>query len=142
MNRARTAAVALFVVVIVALWLRHQRAREERNRHLGHVLVAACAKETRRIDAIREAATKPLPDAPRPCPVKTRARVVRLDSITSKGGSLHDVTAAIAEQRDPQPWALELDVVEGRAFLYDYGEERVACIGSDADDPHGTLVAY
>jgi hypothetical protein len=142
LNRVRAAAVALFVVVVVALWVRHQRALEERNRRLAEMLVTASAKEARRIEAIREAASKPIPEPPRPCPVKTRARVVCLESIGARGGSQHDVVAAIAEQRDPQPWPLELDVVDGRAFLYDYTEERVLCVGRDADDPHGTLVAY
>ena len=69
-------------------------------------------------------------------------RVVRLDSLTARGGSLHDVNAAIADEKEPAPWTQELDVVDGRAFLYDYGAERVICVGSDAEDPHGTLVAY
>jgi hypothetical protein len=60
----------------------------------------------------------------------------------SRGGSVHDVTAAIVGEREPQPWTHELDVVGGRAFLYDYGAERVVCVGTDAEDPHGTLVAY
>lgn len=144
MRRTRTASaiVALFVVVIVVLWVRHQRAREDRNRHLAQVLALASAKEARRIDEMREAAATPMPSAPRACPMKTRVRVVRLESMQAHGGSLNDVMAAIAEQREPQPWSHELDVVDGRAFLYDYAEQRVLCVGTDAEDPHGTLVAY
>ena len=142
MTRSAIATVALFVIVVIALWVRHQHAREEKNRRLAQVLAEVCAKETRRIEAIRQAAMKPAPDPPRPCPLEKRVRIVRLESTSAGGGSLRDVTGAIAEQREPQPWPFELDVVDGRAFLYDYAAERVVCVGSDADDPHGTLVAY
>lgn len=142
MTRAWTAAVALFVLVVVVLWIRHQRAREERNHRLGQALALASEKETRRIDAIRDASAKPMPNPGAPCPVKTRERVVRLDHLGARGGSLHDVIADIAEQREPKPWRFELDVVGARAFLYDYEDERVVCVGSDAEDPHGTLVGY
>lgn len=142
MRRLRTAAVALFVLVVVFLWMRRQRAREATNRRFAQLLATATTKETRRIEAIREALAKPAPEPARPCSVTTRVRVVRLDAIDARGGSLHDVAAAIAEEREPQPWPRELDVVGGRAFLYDYDLGRVVCVGSDADDPHGTLVAY
>lgn len=141
-TRAASAIVALFVVVIIALWVRHQRAREDRNRLFGQVLALANEKDARRIDGIREALASPVPSTPRACPMKTRVRVVRLESMRASGGSLHDVMAAIADQREPQPWSHELDVVDGSAFLYDYAAERVLCIGTDAEDPHGTLVAY
>ena len=136
------ATIALFVIVVIALWVRHQHTREEKNRRLAEVLADVRAKEARRIEAIRDAARKPAPEHPRACPLERRVRIVRLDSTSAGGGSLRDVTAAIAEQREPQPWPSELDVVDGRAFLYDYTVERVVCVGSDADDPHGTLVAY
>lgn len=142
MTRLWTAAVALFVVVVIVLWVRHQRARDARNRRFAEALATANANDTRRIDAIREAMTKPMPEAARPCPVKTRVRVVRLEGIGAQGGSVHDVIAAIAAEREPEPWSQELDVVDGRAFLYDYDGARIVCVGSDAEDPHGTLVAY
>lgn len=142
MNRARTAAIVLFVVVVLVLWLRQQRMREERNRRFAEIFATAKAKDEKRIAALRAATSSPPSGAPRACPLKERSRVVRLDSITARGGSLHDVNAAIAEEKEPAPWASELDVVDGRAFLYDYDAERVICLGSDADDPHGTLVSY
>jgi hypothetical protein len=142
LNRARAAAVALFVLVVVVLWVRHQRAREAKNRRFAEVLATANAQDARRIDGIREAAKKPSPSEPRACPVKTRVRIVRLAGLDARGGSLNDVAAAIAEEREPKPWSHELDVVDGRAFLYDYDAGRVVCVGSDADDPHGTLIAY
>lgn len=142
MNRARTAAIALFVIVVLVLWVRHQRARDERNRRFADVLAKAKVKEQQRIFALRAAAARPLPVSPQACPVKTRVRVVRLESMAAPGGSLHDVNAAIAEEKEPAPWVLELDVVDGRAFLYDYLTDRVVCVGADAEDPHGTLVAY
>jgi hypothetical protein len=142
LSRARTAAIALFVLVVIVLWLRHQRAREEKNRGLTEVLATANAKEARRVDALREAVKRPMPEPARPCPVKTRVRIVRLATIDARGGRLHDVVAAIAEEREPKPWSQELDVVDGRAFLYDYDADAVVCVGRDADDPHGTLVAY
>jgi hypothetical protein len=51
------------------------------------------------------------------------------------------MNAAVAEQREPAHWTYELDVVDGRAFLFDYPARRLICVGRDADDPHGTLVA-
>ena len=92
--------------------------------------------------AIAEARTKE-PIERRPCPVG-RSRVVRLESAKQIGGELRDVLDALRDQREPKEpfaWSYELDVVDGRAFLYDYGAERVVCLGTDADDPHGTLVA-
>jgi hypothetical protein len=142
LNRARTPAIVLFVVVVLFLWVRHQRTHGERNRRFAEALATAKVKEAQRILALRAAAAQPLPATPRACDVKTRVRVVRLDSIAAPGGSLHDVTAAIADEKEPAPWILELDVVDGRAFLYDYVTERVVCVGTDAEDPHGTLVAY
>jgi hypothetical protein len=142
LSRARTAAIVLFVVVVLGLWIRHQRARDERNRRFAEALATTKVKEAQRVVALRAAAAQPLPTSPSACPVKTRARVVRLDSIAARGGSLHDVTAAIADEKEPAPWLLELDVADGRAFLYDYVRERVVCVGTDAEDPHGTLVAY
>lgn len=142
MNRLQTPAIALFVIVVVVLWVRHHRMRAERNRRFAEVFAATKAKDEHRVAALRTAMAAPVPESPRACPVRTRVRVVRLESISARGGSLHDVNAAIADEKEPAPWRQELDVVDGRAFLYDYDAERVLCVGSDAEDPHGTLVAY
>lgn len=141
-TRITTAAAIVFVVVVIALWVRHRSALDRRNALLAEAVATARAKDERRIAALREAATKPTPADARACPHKSRARVVRLSSIDERGGSLHDVIAAAAEQRDPSPWSHELDVVDRRAFLYDYDAGAVVCVGTDAEDPHGTLVAF
>jgi len=78
----------------------------------------------------------------RPCPLTMRAKIVRLERVDARGGRLPNMIAAIAEEREPAPFTYELDVVEGRAFLFDYAARRIVCIGKDADDPHGTLTAY
>lgn len=143
MTRIVTAAVALFVLVVIVLWVRHQRAEQTRKLRLAELVATARVKDGTRIDAIRRAqAHEDAPATRHPCGYRARAKIVRLSSMDEPGGSLREIVAAVAEQREPAPWSHELDVNDGRAFLYDYGAERVVCVGVDADDPHGTLIAY
>jgi hypothetical protein len=142
LTRIVTAAVAVFVAVVIALWIRHRAAIDRHNARLAEIVATARAKDAKRVSALREAAMKGMPEEPRACPLRARVKIVRVSSMDAQGGSLHDVIASVAEQREPSPWTHELDVIGEQAFLYDYRAERVLCIGRDAEDPHGTLVAY
>ena len=146
-QRIIAAVVGSFVVVVVGLWIRHHRA-EERHKEL----LAEYVADARRDDAQRIAAIKKFfngnrgPMAQRRCGVMERSTIVRLPNVDAPGARLGNVLAAVSEGREPEwPRELlshELDIVDGFAFLYHYGERRIVCAGWDREDPHGTLVAW
>ena len=62
--------------------------------------------------------------------------------VTAVYGALRLTHTLPSERQAQATLATARRVIDGRAFLYDYSAERIVCIGSDAEDPHGKLVAY
>lgn len=146
-------AVAAFVVVVIALWIRKRIAHEAEVERLAAYVARARDMDAARVTWMTSLATEPPGGGDfGACPLEAmeKARVARLASPDAKGAFLTEALSAIAAGREPLPlasWTYELDVIESheRAVLYDYVRDRAVCFGSvrglgPNDDPRGRLL--
>jgi hypothetical protein len=149
-TRVIAAIVGTFVVVVIGLWIRHHLREERQKAHLAEIVADARWEDAQRIAVLKKyfeprdagAAGGYGTTGARRC-AWPRSRIVRLSSVEAPGARLGEVLKAVSEGREPEDLLHdELDVVDGIAFLYDYGQRRIVCLGFDREDPHGTLVAH
>ncbi len=148
-----TAAVTVFVVVVVVLWTKRRIAHEREVARLSAYVERARVMDAARITWVRSLANEPPAGGDfGACPLEAmeKARVARLASPDDRGAYLAEALSEIANGREPLPlaaWTYELDVIASheKAVLYDYARDRALCVGSvrglaEGDDPRGRLV--